>query len=93
MAGVERTWAPRARSLQWQDLELGTVSLDKNTDDPRAWALSDGMKALRAWREISPADNKGPTGYVFVDEQGRPMPPSNLADRFRGHLEAAKVKR
>jgi len=93
----EGTRSEEARSLQWQDLdlELGTVSLDKNkTDDPRAWALSDGMKeALGAWREISPADNKGPTGYVFVDEQGRPMPASNLADRFRGHLKAANIKR
>ncbi|HLM71944.1 MAG TPA: tyrosine-type recombinase/integrase [Polyangiaceae bacterium] len=93
----EGTRSEEARSLQWQDLdlELGTVSLDKNkTDDPRAWALSDGMKeALSAWREISPADNKGPTGYVFVDEQGRPMPASNLADRFRGHLKAANIKR
>jgi hypothetical protein len=93
----EGTRSEEARLLQWQDLdlELGTVSLDKNkTDDPRAWALSDGMKeALRAWRKISPADNKGPTGHVFVDELGRPISPSNLADRFRGHLKAAGIKR
>lgn len=93
----EGTRSEEARLLRWQDLdlELGTVSLDKNkTDDPRAWALSDGMKeALRAWREISPADNKGPTDHVFVDELGRPISPSNLAQRFRDHLKAAHVKR
>ena len=47
--------AGEAAALTWGnlDLERGAITLDNNkTDDPRAWAMSEGTaKALRAWRK------------------------------------------
>ncbi|XXX73319.1 tyrosine-type recombinase/integrase [Sorangium sp. So ce134] len=84
--------ADEAGQLEWSnvDLERGAVVLDENkTDDPRAWALSpDVVRALRAWRQISPDKQ-----HVFVGPRGHLLPGSNAAERFREHLRRAGVTR
>lgn len=90
--------ASEAVALTWEDLDLerGAVTLDRNkTDDPRAWALSPGVvAALSAWREhlrnVAPVEGDAP---VFVDELGRPITDSHLAEQFREHLEIARIRR
>lgn len=81
--------------LTWRDVDLerGRVDLDENkTDDPRSWALDDGvLAALRIWREdfYPNADEKD---RVFVDN-GIPLKVDRLAEQLRADLRAAGVKR
>lgn len=75
-----------ALSLTWTDLDLerGVIRLDTNkTDDPRAWALSNGTaQALAKFRRMAPTDR------VFtVLNEGR------LAEAFRADLTKAGVDR
>jgi integrase len=77
--------------LQWRDLDLvnGTITLDKNkTDDPRAWALTDGVKqALLAYRNLS----GDPDAKQLVFAQ---VTPSGCRARlFRSHLKLAGITR
>lgn len=82
--------ASEAARLEWSDVDLarGAVTLDTNkTDEPRAWALGlDVVRALVAWRKLREAQG---------DHDPRVFPRSfdHAADRFRAHLEAAKVER
>lgn len=80
--------AGEALALTWRDLDLdaGTVRLDTNkTDDPRAWALSDGVAVALARFRPETAE---PGDLVFnVLNAGR------LAESFRTDLESAKVDR
>lgn len=75
-----------ALALEWTDLDLevGHIDLDENkTDDPRGWTLDKGVvRALAAFKRIVGGD--GP----FKD-----IPRGHLAERLRGDLTAAGVKR
>ena len=76
-----------ATSLRWRDFDLtrGVVTLDENkTDDPRAWALSPGVKeALAAFKRT----NASPDALVFsIDEP-------KAAQTFRDDLRKAKIER
>lgn len=77
-----------AMRLAWADLDLarGSVTLDTNkTDDPRAWALSDGVAdALAAYRP----DDAGDDALVFSRAVS-----DKPAALFREHLKTAGVKR
>jgi len=70
------------------DLERGAVRLDKNkTDDPRAWALDQGVvRALRAYVELRGAETGEPLFTVETRDD-------KLAEQLRADLEAADVKR
>jgi integrase len=76
-----------ATSLRWLDFDLvrGVVTLDENkTDDPRAWALSAGVKeALSAFKRA----NASPEALVFTIDEPR------AAQTFRDDLREAKVDR
>jgi len=92
-----------AACTSWRDFDLqcgdGAVVLDENkTDDPRAWALGPGTAAaLRAWRTLREAaagpEAVAPDAPVFVDEDGRRVRDTHLAEQFRAHLGAAGVTR
>lgn len=77
-----------ALALTWADLDLarGVIRLDENkTDDPRAWALTDGVAgALEQWREHTTGALVLPVANVGT---GR------LAEAFRADLERAGVDR
>jgi integrase len=91
--GFEMREGPRASEalgLRWSDIDLvrGTVTLDENkTDDPRTWALSEGVvRTLRAWRErYFPAAES--TDKVFVGADGSKLDESDhlagVADRMK----------
>jgi integrase len=82
-------------ALDWpsHDLKLGTVRLDENkTDDPRTWKLADDTaEALRRWWVASGSPK---AGRVFRTADGRTIPESHLAGRFRMLLkDVAKLGR
>ncbi len=80
-----------ALSLTWQDLDLerGSVRLDRNkTDDPRAWALDQGVARALVWWKRQHADDE-PTDKIFRDVEQQYW----LAIQFRAHLARAKVNR
>lgn len=87
--------AGEAAALTWAniDLDRGAVILDNNkTDDPRAWALSEGtVKALRAWHALCPGATE--QDRVFLEAHGNPVNIDRLAERFRGHLRKAGITR
>jgi integrase len=83
-----------ALSLRWADLDLdrGVIRLDANkTDEPRAWALSQGVpEALAAYRkaQAGSSDEGAADELVFTgfDED-------RVAETFRAHLRLAGVNR
>jgi integrase len=88
-----------AGNLTWGDLDLvrGTVRLDKNkTDDPRMWALDQGVvRALGRYRRLYAA-NAAESDRVFLDMAGEGLiddDDSKIVVRFRRHLQEAGVTR
>jgi integrase len=72
-------------AIEWDafDLARGMIRLDQNkTNDPRAWVLDPSvLRALRAWRKLSPS------------QPFRGVDPNHFAPRFRAHLELAGISR
>jgi integrase len=82
-------------ALLWGDVDLkrGMVKLDENkTDDPRAWALDQGVaRALTKWK--AQGKRTKPTDLVF-NEDGEPLGMfANCAWHLREALKKAGLKR